>query len=132
MTGPVARPDQIDVAGEKIDVSVPNPGGHPPHVPETTADGHWIVIDGRRWRATDPAIPEEDASRLRRWLMSARRDVGAATKAGDSAAEKQARERVHAAKTALGERGPQWWEQSDDERRSRWSHGLDQAGAEGY
>ena len=101
-------------------------------MPETTADGHWIVVDGRRWRATDPAIPEADASRLRRWLMAARRDVGAATKADDRTAEKQARGRVHAAKTALGERGPRWWEQSDDERRARWSDGLDQAGAEGY
>ncbi|MDT7743765.1 MAG: hypothetical protein QOE59_2843, partial [Actinomycetota bacterium] len=40
--------------------------------------------------------------------------------------------RVHAAKTALGERGPQWWEQSDDERRARWSQGLEQAGDEGH
>jgi uncharacterized protein len=101
-------------------------------VPETTADGRWIVVNGRRWRATDPAIPERDASRLRRWLMAARRDVGSATRAGDRDAERGARERVQAAKTALGERGPRWWEQSDDERRARWSHGLEQAGAEGY
>jgi hypothetical protein len=101
-------------------------------VPETTADGRWIVVDGRRWRATDPAIPEDDASRLRRWLMAARRDVGSATRAGDRDTERRARERVHAAKTALGERGPRWWEQSEDERRTRWSHGLDRAGSEGY
>jgi uncharacterized protein len=101
-------------------------------VPETTADGHWIVVDGRRWRATDPAIPEADAARLRRWLMAARRDVGSATRAGDDDAERRARARVHAAKTALGERGPQWWEQSDDDRRSRWSLGLDQAETEGF
>ncbi len=104
----------------------------PPPVPETTADGRWIVVDGRRWRATDPAIPEADASRLRRWLMAARRDVGTATRADDEDAERAARQRVQAAKTALGERGPYWWEQSDDERRTRWSHGLEQAGAEGY
>jgi hypothetical protein len=101
-------------------------------VPETTADGRWIVVDGRRWRATDPAIPEADASRLRRWLMAARRDVGTTKRAGDGDGERRARGRVHAAKTALGERGPRWWEQSDDERRTRWSHGLEQAGAEGF
>src|SRR6478672_9370098 len=28
---------------------------------------------------------------------------------------------VHAAKTALGERGTPWWEQSDEQRRTRWS-----------
>jgi hypothetical protein len=101
-------------------------------VPETTADGRWIVVDGRRWRATDPAIPEADASRLRRWLMAARRDVGTTKRAGDQDGERRARGRVHAAKTALGERGPRWWEQSDDERRTRWSQGLKQAGAEGF
>jgi hypothetical protein len=23
----------------------------------TTEDGHYIVVDGRKWRATEPAIP---------------------------------------------------------------------------
>lgn len=100
--------------------------------PERTADGHHVVIDGRRWRATDPDIPSDDAARLRRWLMAARRDVGAALKADDPDAERAARDRVHAAKTALGERGPEWWEQSADERRTRWSAGLDRAADEGY
>ena len=36
-----------------------------------------------------------------------------------------ARSGVHAAKVALGERGTAWWEQSDDERRKRWSVVLD-------
>ena len=100
--------------------------------PQTTADGHHVVIDGRRWRATDPAVPEDEAARLRRWLMKARRDVGAARRAGDTDAERAARDRVHAAKTALGERGPQWWDQSDDERRARWSAGVDRAAGEGF
>lgn len=101
---------------------------------EHTADGHFVVIDGRRWRATDPAIPEPDAAVLRRWLMAARRDVGAAKRRDDDAAEAdeaRARSRVHAAKTALGERGLPWWEQTDDERRARWQDGLDRAAAEG-
>jgi hypothetical protein len=64
--------------------------------------------------------------------MAARRDVGTTKRAGDQDGERRARGRVHAAKTALGERGPRWWEQSDDERRARWSDGLEQAGTEGY
>ncbi|WP_278258532.1 hypothetical protein [Nocardioides convexus] len=27
--------------------------------PEHTPDGRYVVVEGRRWRATDPAIPEE-------------------------------------------------------------------------
>ena len=42
--------------------------------------------------------------------MDARRAVGAAKRAGDAAAEKAARARVHEAKLALGERGPVWWD----------------------
>ena len=42
--------------------------------------------------------------------MAARRAVGDAKRASDVMAEKAARARVHAAKVALGERGPVWWE----------------------
>ena len=91
---------------------------------EHTDDGHFVVIDGRRWRATDPAVPEDVAAELRRSLMSARRAVGAALKAHDEDAERAARARVHVAKTALGERGTPWWEQSPDEREARWQAGL--------
>lgn len=89
-----------------------------------TEDGRYVVIDGRRWRATDPAIPDDVAAVLRRELMSARRAVGAALRAGDEPAEQTARARVHAAKTALGERGTPWWEQSPEQRRARWEAGL--------
>lgn len=41
--------------------------------------------------------------------MAARRAVGSALRANDVMAAKEARARVHAAKTALGERGPVWW-----------------------
>ncbi|MEU1425039.1 hypothetical protein [Kitasatospora sp. NPDC005751] len=92
--------------------------------PEKTADGHFVVIDGRRWRATDPSLPESTAARLRHHLMAARRAVRGALAAGDSEAERDARSRVHAAKTALGERGTPWWEQSPRERRERWERGL--------
>ncbi|MCG8919156.1 hypothetical protein L6E12_25585 [Actinokineospora sp. PR83] len=93
--------------------------------PERTPDGRFIVVDGRRWRATDPEIPEEAAARLRSLLMRARRDVGAARRGQDAEAERDARARVHTAKVALGERGTPWWEQDFAERRRRWEHGLD-------
>jgi uncharacterized protein len=85
---------------------------------------HFVVISGRRWRATDPAIPPEVASELRKVLMAARRDVGKALRAGESPAA--ARARVQAAKVALGERGTPWWEQTVEERRRRWEAGLSQ------
>ncbi|MEV4641477.1 hypothetical protein AB0J80_29445 [Actinoplanes sp. NPDC049548] len=90
--------------------------------PETTEDGRYIIVRGRRWRATDPAIPEDVAAALRRALMAARRDVGTALRAGEDPAA--ARARVHAAKVALGERGTPWWEQTPEERRRRWERGL--------
>ena len=87
-----------------------------------TEDGHFIVISGRRWRATDPAIPEDVAAALRHALLTARRDVGTALRSGQDPAP--ARARVQAAKVALGERGNPWWEQTLEQRRQRWEQGL--------
>ncbi|MER8199287.1 hypothetical protein ABTY00_35810 [Streptomyces microflavus] len=101
-----------------------------PTQPEQTPDGRYILVGGRRWRATDPAIPEGTATRLRNALMAARCAVKAAMRKGDTAAEKQARSQVHSAKVALGERGIPWWEQSMDERRQRWERGLNVCEAE--
>ena len=42
-------------------------------------------------------------------LMAARRDKGVAMRAGDVVAREAARQRVDAAKVALGERGDVWW-----------------------
>ena len=47
-----------------------------------------------------------------RELMSARSAVGWAKRRSDKAAERAARDRVHAAKVGLGERGPKWWEET--------------------
>ena len=91
---------------------------------EHTDDGRYVIIRGRRWRATDPAIPADVSAALRKELMSARRAVGTALRADDSEAERAARDRVHRTKLALGERGVPWWEQTDDERRARWEAGL--------
>lgn len=84
-------------------------------MPEHTPDGRYVIVDGRRWRATDPSIPEERRQELVNELMDARRAVGAAKRATDPDAEAAARRRVHAAKVALGERGPKWWETSGPE-----------------
>ena len=42
--------------------------------------------------------------------MAARREVGQAKRAANAEAERTARDRVHAAKVALGERGAPWWQ----------------------
>ncbi|MFJ5138923.1 hypothetical protein [Streptomyces sp. NPDC088707] len=43
--------------------------------PARTSDGRYVIVNGRRWRATDPEIPENIAARLRSHLMAARRAV---------------------------------------------------------
>lgn len=86
--------------------------------PAKTEDGHHVVINGRRWRATDPAIPEERRAELTRILMAWRRDVRR-TRGTDE--EPTSRAGINATKVALGERGsPPWWEQTDAQRRARW------------
>jgi hypothetical protein len=74
-----------------------------------TPDGRYFVVRGRLWRCSDPALPADERARLTRELMAARRAVGAALRAKDAAAERAARDRVDAAKVALGERGAVWW-----------------------
>ena len=78
---------------------------------ERTEDGRHIVVNGRRWRASDPAIPEALRAELVAALMTGRRLVRTH---GDAA-----RVMVHDAKVALGERGDPWWEPTDDGRRER-------------
>jgi uncharacterized protein len=91
---------------------------------ERSPDGRYVLIGGRRWRATDPALPPAVDDTLRRELMSARRAVGAALRSGDADAERAARDRVQNAKVGLGERGTPWWDQSPAERRTRWETAL--------
>ncbi|MGN2637751.1 hypothetical protein ACWEKT_25430 [Nocardia takedensis] len=79
-----------------------------------TEDGRYIIVNGRRWRATDPLIPEDRRAELRSILMAWRREV----RRTDGA--RSARDGVQAAKVALGERGTPWWDQTDAERRLRW------------
>ena len=76
--------------------------GHGDDGVERTEDGRFIVVDGRRWRATDPGIPEKLRHELVDELMAARRAV--------RDRDPDARARVQDAKVALGERGEPWWD----------------------
>ncbi len=98
----MATGDDVRVAAENV---------------EHTEDGHFIIVKGRRWRATDPRLAEEVRERLVHHLMAARRAVAAAR--DDEPARKAARARVQLAKTGLGERGTAWWELTLTERRER-------------
>ena len=89
-----------------------------------TDDGRWIVVDGRKWRAADPELPEDVRTRLLHHLGVARSAVRAAGRADDDTALAAARARVQLAKTGLGERGTAWWDQDDDARRARWEAAL--------
>ncbi len=84
--------------------------------PERTPDGRYLVIGGRRWRASDPAIPDALRTELVGELMAARRAVKDA--AGEEEATAAARRRVQDAKVALGERGEPWWETPSEQGRS--------------
>jgi uncharacterized protein DUF3253 len=77
---------------------------------ERTDDGRYVVVGGRRWRASDPAIPAQLRQQLVDELMAARRAVRSD---GDAA-----RARVQDAKVALGERGEPWWEEPTPQGRA--------------
>jgi hypothetical protein len=76
----------------------------------TTPDGRYFVVRGRLWRCSNPGLTQDVRTALTQKLMSARRDKGRAMRAGDADARDAARARVDAAKHALGERGPVWWD----------------------
>lgn len=78
--------------------------------PPKTPDGRYIVVDGVLWRATDPRLDEDERQAWVKRLMSARRAVRDAKRADDPEALQAARNQVHDAKVALGERGPVWWD----------------------
>jgi hypothetical protein len=75
----------------------------PSSPPPATA---FIVVDGRRWRASDPQIPGTFRQELVNELMAARRAV---RDASNQVELRQSRRRVNDAKVALGERGRAWW-----------------------
>ncbi|CAN3701718.1 hypothetical protein MMX123_01713 [Microbacterium sp. MM2322] len=94
--------------------------------PSPSDDERWLVIDGRRWRRTDPALPDDLAARLRSHLGRARSAVRTGKRAGDDAAVASARRRVGLAKTGLGERGPRWWDEEVDARIGRAADAVEE------
>ena len=84
-----------------------------------TPDDRYIVVGGRLWRASNPALNNAERVRWVTTLMDARRTIGSAKRRGDAMAERRARQRVQAAKMALGERGTVWWDDGapDESRR---------------
>lgn len=86
----------------------------------------WLVIKGRRWRRTDPALPEELLAALKSHLGRGRSGVGAGKKTGDDERVAASRRRVGLAKTGLGERGPYWWERPEAERIAAARQALDE------
>jgi hypothetical protein len=88
--------------------------------PGKNVDERYLVVDGRRWRRSDPSIPEKLRSELVHALMAARRAVLAAKRSpADDGSEQAARARVQDAKVALGERGHPYWEAPDDAARRK-------------
>ncbi|MEZ5374692.1 MAG: hypothetical protein R2704_18630 [Microthrixaceae bacterium] len=71
---------------------------------DPTEGGRWIVVDGRRWRATDPHLPEGLRQELVEALMAARRSVADA-KRGDKCRGGTGTLGGAGQKMALGERG---------------------------
>lgn len=70
-----------------------------------TLDGRYFLANGRLWRMTNPAIPEDERQRLIDKLMDARRSVRERRPDMPTI-----RATIDAAKVALGERGPVWWD----------------------
>jgi hypothetical protein len=83
---------------------MPNASNYP-----STPDGRYFVVKGRLWRLSNPHLAADARKALVHQLMTARRNVGLAKRAGDAELERQARADVDLAKHSLGERGPVWW-----------------------
>ncbi len=79
-------------------------------MPPVTPDGRYLVVRGRLWRMGDPGLSPDERDAHVHALMHARREVRAARRDDDAARLARARAAVDAAKHALGERGPVWWQ----------------------
>jgi len=77
--------------------------------PLRTPDGRYLIVRGRLWRTSNPHLKPAVREKLVKALMKARSDVRRAKQNADDTLMKDARQRVQAAKVALGERGSVWW-----------------------
>jgi hypothetical protein len=73
-----------------------------------TPDGRYMVVRGRLWRVSNPALNVTLRTRLVTELMAARRELRRGF--GDPVRRAKARKVVDQAKIGLGERGPVWWD----------------------
>ncbi|MFC8682050.1 biopolymer transporter Tol [Microbacterium ureisolvens] len=92
-------------------------------------DDRWLVINGRRWRRTDPELPADIVAALKSHLGRGRSAVRVAKNDEDPDAATRARRRVGLAKHGLGERGEPWWEMTADDRLARAREALGQLDA---
>ena len=101
MPSPSNRTDtSAPVTGDRASACLP---------PLATPDGRYIIVNERLWRASNPNLSADERHRLVGDLMTARRAVRMARRAGDTSAETAVHAAVNAAKVALGERGAPWW-----------------------
>jgi hypothetical protein len=87
-----------------------SPSASPGKAHPVTPDGRYFVVRGRLWRCSDPRLDLAQRAELVQALMAARRAKGQAMRQADPVAREAARAQVDAAKQALGERGPVWWD----------------------
>jgi hypothetical protein len=93
--------------------------------PLRTLDGRYIIVRGRLWRASNPGLSEEERKDAVALLMRARRAVRDAVTDEERRA---ARGQVDAAKHALGERGPVWWDDGAPDHNRRLARNTPYAG----
>jgi len=92
--------------------------------PAPESDDRWLVINGRRWRKTDPSLPDDVVAELKSHLGRGRSGVRVAKGNDDPDAVAAARHRTSLAKHGLGERGPYWWEHPESDRLTRANDAL--------
>lgn len=90
----------------------------------TESDDRWLVINGRRWRRTDPSLPDDVVEALKSHLGRGRSGVRVAKDNDDTDAIAAARNRSNLAKHGLGERGPYWWDEPEADRLARAKDAL--------
>ena len=89
----------------------------------------WLVVNGRRWRRTDPSLPDDIVEALKSHLGRGRSGVRTAKKSGTDDDVAAARKRVGLAKHGLGERGPYWWDDPEPARLDRARQALSELAA---
>lgn len=80
------------------------------HMHPVTPDGRYFLALGRLWRRSNPNLPDDERVRLTFELIAARSDAMHARRDGNADLERDAMQRVDAAKVALGQRGAPWWD----------------------